>query len=58
MDKLKHIFDACAAIAACGGVITFLGWLPVILGCIASAMSIAWYTYRFLEIRKGRKLGD
>ena len=58
MDKLKHIVDACAAVAACSGVVTILGWLPAILGAIASFMSIAWYTYRFIEARKGRNLGD
>lgn len=58
MDKLKHIFDACAAVAACGGVMTIVGWLPTILGAIASIMSIAWYTYRFYEARKGRQVGD
>lgn len=54
MDKLKHILDACAAIAACGGAMTIIGWLPTILGALASLMSIAWYTYRFYEAHKGR----
>lgn len=58
MDKLKHILDLCAAGAACSGIATMLGWLPTILGALASAMSIAWYTYRFIEAHKGRQLGD
>lgn len=52
MDKLKHIVDACAALAACSGVATILGWLPTILGAIASLMSIAWYCYRFYEVSR------
>ncbi len=55
MDKIKHILDACAAIAACSGVVTILGWLPTILGAIASLMSIAWYAYRFYEVSKKKE---
>ena len=55
MDKLKTIIDACAAVAACGGVVTILGWLPTILGTIAALMSIIWYCYRFYEVFKGKK---
>lgn len=58
MDKIKHIMDACAAIAACSGVATILGWLPTILGAIASLMSIAWYGYRFYEAYQNKKVED
>jgi len=54
MDKLKHILDACAAVAACGGAMTIVGWLPTILGAVASIMSITWYCYRFYEVYKRR----
>lgn len=55
MDKIKHFLDACAAIAACSGVATMLGWLPTILGALASFMAIAWYCLRFYEWFKTKK---
>lgn len=55
MDKLKHWIDGCAALAACSGFATAMGWIPVVLGVIASLMSIAWYSVRFYEHFKGKK---
>jgi len=55
MIKLKH---ACDAIAACSAVVTIVGWLPVVLGTLASALSVAWYTLRFYEWYKGKRNGN
>ena len=58
MDKLKPILDACAAVAACSGVVTILGWIPTVLGVVASLMSIAWYSFRFYEVYKEKHLDN
>ena len=55
MDKLKHILDGCAAVAACGGLATIAGWMPIVLGTIGSIMSILWYCLRFYEWFKNKK---
>jgi hypothetical protein len=55
MDKLKH---TCDAVAACSAIVTIVGWLPVVLGTVASTLSIIWYGIRFYEWYKGKRNGN
>lgn len=51
-NLVKHVVDAVAGVTALVGVLSHI--LPV----IASALSIAWYAYRFWEVYKGKKNGN
>lgn len=52
MDKLKHL---CDAMAACSAFVTVMGWLPVVLGTTAAALSISWYCFQWYQVLKGKK---
>lgn len=52
MDKFKHL---CDGLAACGAVVTVMGWLPTVLGTIASGLAIVWYLLRIYDWFKGKK---
>lgn len=52
-DSIKHWLDIIAGVLAVSGTV-----LTNIATFVAACMSIAWYTYRFLEVRKAKKNGN
>lgn len=51
--KLEHI--ASCGTALLSGTATLLGYLPTILGCVASTAAIAWIGVQFYWAHKDRK---
>lgn len=49
-DNVKHYLDMVAAGLAAGSVV-----LDHIVTITAGLMSIAWYTYRFIQARKDKR---
>lgn len=50
-DTFKHIMDGLAAGVVAAGTV-----LDHVVTIVAGCMSIAWYTYRFIEARKAKNV--
>lgn len=55
MEPLKHVADASAALAAFTAI---LNVLPVVISCVAGALSIAWYIVRFIDRQRAINKGS
>lgn len=52
---MKHYVDAGALVTSLGsGILWVLGWLPALLACVASGLSIAWYVYQFRNSKNAK----